>query len=239
MADFMSISSAPDLAAAHGAPSHKQAMDRMYRLQRHIYDLTRRHYLLGREHLIANLRPPAGSNVLEIGCGTGRNLIQVAKTYSDCKVFGFDISDEMLKSTTQAISRNGLVHRIRVAQGDATNFNPVLAFGVAAFERIYVSYTLSMIPNWPAVLTHARSLVCPGGEIHIVDFGQCERLPTSFRNLLMAWLRLFGVYPQPLLKSSLEGTARKNGDHVSSEPLYRGYSRYLRLQARPLSQKSA
>jgi S-adenosylmethionine-diacylgycerolhomoserine-N-methlytransferase len=46
-------------------------MNRMYRWQRHIYDATRRYYLLGRDRLIAGLRPAAGQSVLEIGCGTG------------------------------------------------------------------------------------------------------------------------------------------------------------------------
>ena len=32
-------------------------MNRMYRRQRHIYDGTRRYYLLGRDQLIAGLRP--------------------------------------------------------------------------------------------------------------------------------------------------------------------------------------
>ena len=49
-------------------------MNRMYRRQRHIYDGTRRYYLLGRDPLIAKLKPEAGANVLEVGCGTGRNL---------------------------------------------------------------------------------------------------------------------------------------------------------------------
>jgi S-adenosylmethionine-diacylgycerolhomoserine-N-methlytransferase len=49
-------------------------MDRLYRRQRHFYDLTRKHYLLGRDQLIEGLGPPSGSRVLEIGCGTARNL---------------------------------------------------------------------------------------------------------------------------------------------------------------------
>ena len=53
-------------------------MNRMYRRQRHIYDGTRRYYLLGRDQLISELRPDAGASVLEIGCGTGRNLVLAA-----------------------------------------------------------------------------------------------------------------------------------------------------------------
>ena len=73
-------------------------MNRMYRRQRHIYDGTRRYYLLGRDRLIAGLQPAAGANVLEIGCGTGRNLVLAAGLYPDARFFGIDVSTEMLTS---------------------------------------------------------------------------------------------------------------------------------------------
>ena len=73
-------------------------MNRMYRRQRHIYDATRRYYLLGRDRLIAGLHPAAGASVLEIGCGTGSNLVHAARLYPDARFFGIDISTEMLTS---------------------------------------------------------------------------------------------------------------------------------------------
>jgi S-adenosylmethionine-diacylgycerolhomoserine-N-methlytransferase len=238
MADFMSTHFAPDVSVAHGGLPQKQAMDRMYRLQRHIYDLTRRHYLLGRDQLIANLNPPPGGTVLEIGCGTGRNLIKLAERYPDCRVFGFDISEEMLKSATSAIARRGLVSRIAVAEGDATIFDPLPAFGTAKFDRVCFSYTLSMIPDWPMALANARSMLAPGGELHAVDFGQCEGLPRWFRRGLFAWLRLFHVHPQPLLKQHFEVLAKWHGDSHSGQILAHGYSHYLRLTANAAPQKS-
>ena len=45
-------------------------MDRIYRHQRHIYDASRKFYLLGRDEAITKLSPPIGGNALEIGCGT-------------------------------------------------------------------------------------------------------------------------------------------------------------------------
>src|SRR4030088_3456638 len=83
-------------------------MNRMYRRQRHIYDATRRYYLLGRDQLIAGLRPAADATVLEIGSVTGRNLIQAARHYPDAKFFGIDVSTEMLTSAIAAITRHGL-----------------------------------------------------------------------------------------------------------------------------------
>ena len=77
-----------------GVTSHDatSAMDGMYRYQRHIYDLTRKYYLLGRDRMIARLAPHAGDAVLEIGCGTGRNLIVAASTFPQARLFGVDVS---------------------------------------------------------------------------------------------------------------------------------------------------
>ena len=146
-------------------------MNRTYRHQRHIYDFTRKYYLLGRDRLIAEIDAREGARVLEIGCGTGRNLIVVARKYPGARCFGIDVSTEMLNSAVKAISRTGLVTRINVAHGDAARFDPQSLFGIAQFDRIFVSYSLSMIPQWRDVLDTAISLLATNGELRIVDFG--------------------------------------------------------------------
>ena len=40
--------------------AHERLLDRNYRYQRHIYDLTREYYLLGRDRMIEHLSPPDG-----------------------------------------------------------------------------------------------------------------------------------------------------------------------------------
>src|ERR1700732_3139077 len=124
-------------------------MNRMYRRQRYIYDGTRRYYLLGRDQLIAALQPASGASVLEIGCGTGRNLVWAARRHPDARFFGIDVSTEMLTSAISAISRHGLAGQIRVAHGDGTAFDPQALFGVPSFDHVMISYSLSMIPDWP------------------------------------------------------------------------------------------
>ena len=71
MAASISMSSRAEMAERRGGP----LMDRIYRRQRHVYDVTRKYYLLGRDALIDRLEPPVDGRVLEIGCGTARNLI--------------------------------------------------------------------------------------------------------------------------------------------------------------------
>ena len=99
-------------------------MDRVYGRQRHVYDLTRKNFLLGRDHLIAALDPPPGGSVLEIGCGTGRNLIAAARLRPDAIYFGLDISSAMLETARANVARAGFAGRIRLARGDASRFEP-------------------------------------------------------------------------------------------------------------------
>jgi S-adenosylmethionine-diacylgycerolhomoserine-N-methlytransferase len=68
----------------------KTNMDNMYRWTRHIYDLTRKYYLLGRDSLIENLDAKDGETVCEVGCGTARNLIKIAKRFKPDELFGLD-----------------------------------------------------------------------------------------------------------------------------------------------------
>ena len=101
--------------ANSGAPA-AQHMDAIYRYQRYVYDATRKFYLLGRDRLIDELAPPPGGRVLEIACGTGRNLINAARRYPDARFFGFDISAAMLDTARGQHRKAGLDDRIRFAR---------------------------------------------------------------------------------------------------------------------------
>ena len=185
------------------APSHATAMDRMYRHTRHIYDLTRKPYLLGRDRLIAALGLDPGGTVLEMGCGTGRNLIAVAHAYPKAALYGFDISEQMLKTARAAVRRTGLADRIHLAQGDAVQFDARAAFGRESFDRVYFSYTLSMVPPWRAALAHGLALTHASGRFSVVDFGFCEELGSLPRAILHGWLKLFHVTPRAALEDEV------------------------------------
>jgi len=199
-------------------------MDRMYRRQRHIYDLSRKYYLVGRDEAIARLAPRAGDSVLEIGCGTGRNLIKAARAYPDARFHGLDVSREMLDTAGAAIRRAGLDGRIAVAQGDATAFDPAALFGRGMFERVMISYALSMIPPWRETLARALDAVAPGGSLHVVDFGGCAGLPAAFKAGLRRWLAAFDVTPRDDLAATLAALAAARGLSASAEDWRGGYA---------------
>jgi S-adenosylmethionine-diacylgycerolhomoserine-N-methlytransferase len=203
---------------------HGRLMDGTYRWQRHIYDVTRKYYLLGRDGLIADLEPPRGGTVLEIGCGTGRNLVAVGKAWPHARLYGVDISQAMLGTAQIAVERVGMACRVRLARGDAVDFDPQALFGRATFDRVFISYALSMIPEWEAALRQAARCVAPGGRLEVVDFGQQEGLPGAWRAALFGWLARFHVTPRAVLGAAIETVARDVGGEPSVQALYRGYA---------------
>ncbi|BCM20500.1 class I SAM-dependent methyltransferase [Mesorhizobium sp. J8] len=211
--------SATDLPA-----SHAELMDGVYRWQRHVYDLTRKYYLLGRDRLIEGLDVPPGGTVLELGCGTGRNIALAARRYPDARFFGLDISSEMLETASATIAREGLSSKVSLARGDATDFDAKALFGIERFDRVFVSYSLSMIPGWEKTVSAALAALAPGGSLHVVDFGQQEGLPNWFRALLRGWLRKFHVTPRASLRDVLESESQRTGATFRFRTLYRGYA---------------
>jgi S-adenosylmethionine-diacylgycerolhomoserine-N-methlytransferase len=206
-------------------------MDRMYRHQRHFYDATRKFYLLGRDRLIVDLRPPVGGSVLEIGCGTGRNLVRAARTWPSVRGYGVDVSAAMLATARRSVRQAGLEQRIVIAQADATTLDPRSLFGVESFDRIFISYALSMIPQWRELLALACDCLAPGGALHIVDFGDQAGLPAPFRMALARWLALFSVHPCLTLEAELTQFAAARGMRCRFSARYLGYAFLARLEA--------
>jgi S-adenosylmethionine-diacylgycerolhomoserine-N-methlytransferase len=214
------------------AATAAEKMNAIYRRQRFIYDATRRYYLFGRDRLIGSLKPPLGGSVLEIGCGTARNLIRAAKRYPDVRLYGLDVSEAMLKSARASVARRDLTARIALGCGDATAFQPAELFGRDSFDRVFVSYALSMIPPWQDALRHSAAQLAPGGELHIVDFGDFERYPALLRHAQLAWLRRFSVVPIPGMKAEIAALAEEMGLTAMAYELYGGYAIHIRLRHR-------
>jgi len=198
--------------------SHAALMDQVYRGQRHIYDLTRKYYLFGRDTLIAGLDARRDMRVLEIACGTGRNLAKVGRTWPGVRLYGIDISAQMLKSARATLGREAWL-----AEGDACAFSPQALLGEPAFERIVLSYSLSMIPDWERALDHAASLLAPGGSLHIVDFGELRGLASPLQRLLRGWLAKFHVEPRAGLPVAAGRIAAARGLLLTSRPGPFGY----------------
>jgi S-adenosylmethionine-diacylgycerolhomoserine-N-methlytransferase len=181
-------------------------MDNVYR--RHFYDLTRKYYLPGRDRLVRQLNSKPGERVIEIGCGTARNLIRIAETYPGTTLFGLDASAEMLRTANEAVSRAHLSDRIELKHALAEELTPNLFGSEQKFDHAIFSYSLSMIPDWRAAIRAAAKAVRSDGFIHVVDFGDLRSLWPLASTALRAWLRLFHVAPRDELLTLLEAGAQ-------------------------------
>ncbi len=139
-----------------------------YRWHAKFYDLTRWAFLFGRRGLIetvaGEIESPA--RVLEIGCGTGKNLVALAGAFPGAKISGLDLSADMLDRARAKIApyadRIDLLHRA---------YDSPIAEEGEKFDLIVISYALSMInPGYGAVIALCRQDLRAGGVIAVVDF---------------------------------------------------------------------
>lgn len=203
-------------------------MDRMYRHQRHFYDLTRKFYLLGRDAMLAELPSAPGSRICELGCGTGRNLIRLARRRPEARLFGIDVSRAMLATAAARVRAAGLERRIRLAEAPADRVDPRRLFGEDGgedgFDAVYFSYVLSMVPDWRSAVERAQALLRPGGTLAIVDFADQSGASALRRRALLAWLALFDVNPRAEIERELVMLAKRLDDGARHVSVGRGYA---------------
>ena len=122
------------------SPDTKEDLIRHYKKDASIYDFNRRFFLFGRNRLINQIaKTLSPSSILEIGCGTGVNLIKLNKLFPDSKITGLDVSPEMLQVARTKISRNANITLINDMFDQHTS--------LPTFDLILCSYTASTVPN--------------------------------------------------------------------------------------------
>lgn len=153
------------------APEQRNAasLQRYYRLHAPLYDLTRWLFLLGRARLIRKLTAlePAltPARILDVGCGTGKNLLPLAKAFPKAKIVACDLSPAMLDH-----AKRKLLGTPQLAQID-WHAGPVQAISGGNFDLIVCSYMLSMTgTEMAATMASLRSRLRPGGRLAVVDF---------------------------------------------------------------------
>jgi S-adenosylmethionine-diacylgycerolhomoserine-N-methlytransferase len=209
-------------------------MERMYRWQRHLYDASRKYYLRGRDRLIDELALGADETLLEVGCGTARNLVAIAERHPGARLYGIDAAAAMLEVGRVKIAAAGLGERIGLAFGLAGDGRERERFGVArGFDRVVFSYSLSMFDDPATAIASAHAALAPGGRLHVVDFGLMAGLPAPLRATLRAWLRSFHVTPSDVPRQTLAALAARTGAPLQARDLAGGYAQLLHYGPTP------
>jgi len=205
-------------------------MDRMYRPQKLLYDLTRKHYLIGRDRLIEGLDARPGERLLDLGCGTGRNLALIARRWPGTRLLGLDAAAPMLEVATAKLRAAGLEQRVRLARGVAEDLDlPALFEEPAGLDHVTISYALSMMDDPVAALERSLGVLRSGGRLHVVDFGPMTGLPAPARWALRTWLAGFHVRHRPEIEASLRARAAAGEGALEAESLLGGYAVLLRF----------
>ncbi len=141
------------------------ALEGYYRLHARIYDTTRWTFLFGRRRLVRLIAEGRPGRVLEVGCGTGRNLVFLAKALPKARITGLDLSQSMLRRARRATR----VFGDRVSLHQTCYDSPISP--EEPFDAVVFSYCLTMInPGWQQAIRAAARDLAPGGRIAVVDF---------------------------------------------------------------------
>lgn len=206
------------------AHSHSELMDRIYSWQTGIYDLTRRYFLFGRNQLLDKMIVSPGDRILEVGCGTGRNLRVLANKYPQHHFYGLDCSQVMLDCAAEKARGAGCGERLHFANAYGEAFDHQQTFGLEQpFTTIFFSYSITMIPTWQETVENALRNLTPDGTLWFVDFYDQKGMLPPLRAALVKWLALFHVAHKPELEPFLRDLAAKNGDEFTVSSHLQGY----------------
>lgn len=170
--------------------AHRDFLNRYYGASRSIYDVTRKYYLFGRDTELRQLAGEPWQRLVEIGPGTGRNLLKLRAMRPQASYGGVEASDEMLEVAAKRCPW------ARFQQGFAEDTDYTALLGDRP-DRILFSYCLSMVQERERAIEAARRSLAPGGEVVIVDFSDLADVRPPFGGALRRWLETFHVYPLP------------------------------------------
>lgn len=171
-----------------GRDAHRAFLNRYYGWSRHLYDATRRHYLLGRDRALRALLEEPWQRLVEVGPGTGRNLRRLHAARPHARYGGIEASDAMLAHARARAPWATLAH------GYAEDVDYAALLG-ARPDVVLFSYCLSMVQDPERAIVTARRAVAAQGKVLIVDFGDFEGLPRPIARALRHWLAAFRVHP--------------------------------------------
>lgn len=141
----------------------KERLEHFYSPQASRYDSFREKLLHGRQEMIQQLGLQPGMKVIEIGGGTARNL----EFYADLipllqSVEVVDLCGPLLE---QARMRCEKWPNVKLTECDAAMFSPA-----EPADRVYLSYSLTMMPQWRQVVDNVVHMLAPDGKVGLVDF---------------------------------------------------------------------
>lgn len=131
-----------------------------------------------------HLRP--GDTVVDLGTGTGWNLLRLADRVGPTgTVIGVDISPGMLDQAQQQVGER---KNVVLVEADIASYEPP-----PDTAAVISTFAIEMRPDFDALIERLASQIRPGGRIAVTGLRHAERWPTWLSDVGSRAMRFFGV----------------------------------------------
>jgi demethylmenaquinone methyltransferase/2-methoxy-6-polyprenyl-1,4-benzoquinol methylase len=158
-----------------------------------------------------------GDRVVEIGCGTGRNLALLERAIGPGgTIFEVDISAVLLARARKRAARHGWSN-IEFVQSDAATYR-----FPAAVDGVLSTYTLVIVPEYDLVIERACEALKEGKRCVVLD----QKLPLGLASRLVPLLDLLSrpvAYSRIVGERRLWESVRRHSGNVRVKDLYFGF----------------
>ncbi len=108
---------------------------------------------------------PAGSRVLEVGCGVGAQTVHLLAANPGVHLVAVDVSDGSLAQARARVAAQALWTAVEWCRADLFD----LPFNDAAFDHLFVCFVLEHLREPQRALAGLRRVLRPGGTITVIE----------------------------------------------------------------------
>jgi ubiquinone/menaquinone biosynthesis C-methylase UbiE len=156
------------------------------------------------ERLFQQLSLGPNDYVMEIGCGSAKDLCRLVERYN-CRAIGVDSSDLIVKFAENRVQKRGLCSKITIIKGDVTNMN---YFKDSQFDVVIAQSVLATVVDKDKAATEVARVLKSGGY-----FGDIELIwiDEPDYELVHNVEKRIDSFDRPLKSSEWIGLFRKAG----------------------------
>ncbi len=136
---------------------------------------------LWRRLAVRHARPPHNGRALDVGTGTAKLALALARAMPEGRVVGVDVAEPMLRQALPSAGPDEAVTRVQLALADAL----ALPFADDQFDCATTAFMIRNVSDVRAAFEEIRRVVRPGGKVVCLELTQ----PHAF-----LWGPLFSVY---------------------------------------------
>ncbi len=137
----------------------------------------------GRKEAVAAVNRLPGTDVLEVGVGTGLALPHYRR---DKRITGIDLSAAMLERARRRVREERLAHVRDLLEMDAE----AMSFPAGSFDIAVAMFVASVVPHPRRLLAEMRRVTRPGGRLVVCEFSRIAFGPADmlYRRYLLTVL---------------------------------------------------